>query len=229
VIPSRASPGSGLRGIRALANRRLERYYGLQSAAKVGLEELGYDPSERVAYEPSRWLALPLGLSGWKLAEDDVFVDVGSGKGRVVVQAARHYPFERVIGVELSAALTAQARCNVERARPRLRCQRIELVTRDALRWEVPDDLTIAYLFNPFPGEVFSSLVDRLVVAVNRSGRPLRIIYVNPVEHDRLMASGQAVELPRPSRQLSRIAGISDGGLRRYALSPEGADWTDPV
>lgn len=212
-----------IRAVRGWASGALERYYGLESASKVGLAELGYDPAERVAYEPSRWLALPVGLSGWGIGRDDVLVDIGSGKGRVVVQAARHYRFGRVIGVELSPDLTAQARANVERSRRRLRCPDVELVTCDALAWEPPADLTIAYLFHPFPGEVFSQLVRRLAAFVDARGRPLRIVYVNPVEHERVMACGQAIELPPPSRWLGRVGGLSRGALRRYELRPRQA------
>lgn len=217
---------SVVRAARGWASDALERYYGVDSADKVGLDALGYDPAERVAYEPSRWLALPVGLSGWAVGEGDVLVDIGAGKGRVVVQAARHYRFRRVIGVELSATLAEQARANVERNRGRLRCPNVELVTSDALAWEPPGDLTIAYLFHPFPGEVFSELVARLAAFVTARDRPLRIVYVNPSEHDRLLACGQVVELGSPARWLSRLAGLSSGALRRYELRPGSRHYT---
>lgn len=41
-----------------------------------------------------------------------MFLDLGSGKGRMVLSAAR-FPFRRIIGVELSNDLTAIARRNV--------------------------------------------------------------------------------------------------------------------
>lgn len=205
---------------RTWANRGMERYYGIESAEKVALERLGHAHAERVGYEPSRWLGLPLGLAGWRPTADDVFADIGAGKGRVVVQAARHYGFKRVIGVEISPELSALARRNVERNRARLRCADVTIAVGDALDWEIPDDLTIAYLFNPCTGEVFSRLVDRLAAAVDRRRRPLRLIYVNPVEHERLISRRNVKELERPSRRLARVAGMSDGALRRYELAP---------
>jgi tRNA G46 methylase TrmB len=58
--------------------------------------------------------------------DHDVFVDVGSGMGRVVLQAAR-YSFRKVIGVEISETLHGIAWENIDRNRQRLRCGDIEL------------------------------------------------------------------------------------------------------
>jgi Histone methylation protein DOT1 len=53
---------------------------------------VGLDQPERMLYAPSSWLFLPRALRSLDVDSDDVFVDFGSGKGRVVFQAARH-PF----------------------------------------------------------------------------------------------------------------------------------------
>src|SRR5688572_23182425 len=45
--------------------------------------------------------------------EQTVFVDVGSGAGRVVLLAAE-YPFKRVVGVELAPSLHALAEANIK-------------------------------------------------------------------------------------------------------------------
>ena len=53
----------------------------------------------------------------------DVFLDLGAGKGRMLLAASR-YPFRRVIGVELSDRLAAIARSNVAAFRLRARSGR---------------------------------------------------------------------------------------------------------
>ena len=102
-----------------------------------------------------------------EVAEDDVMVDIGSGMGRAVLMAARR-PFKRVIGIERSAELMQIARENVVRGRRRLRCQDIELLTVDALDWEIPDDLTLAYLYCPFPDEVLERVLAKLIHSLDR-------------------------------------------------------------
>src|SRR2546421_8092102 len=55
---------------------------------------------DRVWYVASGWSVLPRLLRSDGVDTSGTFVDFGSGKGRVVCQAAA-YPFARVIGVEV--------------------------------------------------------------------------------------------------------------------------------
>jgi hypothetical protein len=98
-----------------------------------------------------------------------------------VYQAAR-YPFGRVVGVEISEELNRVARANVERMRARLRCQNVELVTADVLDYEILDDMTYAYFYYPFFGEIFRAVVDRIVVSIDRTPRKVTIIFTDPEE-----------------------------------------------
>ncbi|MBA3264057.1 MAG: methyltransferase domain-containing protein [Thermoleophilaceae bacterium] len=138
----------------------------------VQLATVGLAHPERVDYHPSGWLSLRALLRPSEVGPDDVFADIGAGKGRVVYQAARRYGLKRVIGVELSPELAAEARANIERHRRRLRCHDVEIVTSDALAWEVPDDLTIAYMFRPFTGATFHGVIEKLIAsATTPTGR----------------------------------------------------------
>ncbi len=198
----------------------IDRRAGIETARTHNRSELGYGPTECGAYEPSRWLALPAALPRNTVGPDDVFLDIGSGKGRVVLQAARRYPFRRVIGIEVSAELNAIARANLATSRPRLRCQDVQLITGSATAMTVPDDVTIAYLYNPFRGTVFDLAVDRLVDLVERRGRGLRIVYLNAVEHDRLARRTGVTECPGPHAWRLRAAGLPAEGARNYELWP---------
>lgn len=197
------------------AGRALDQRRGLDTAGLIGGDELGHPHAEHRGYDPSRWLALSTALHGLRTGPEDVFADLGSGKGRVVIQAARRYPFKRVIGVELSDELTRVARANRDRQR-RLRCPSVEFVTADLTRWEMAPDLTLAYMYNPLQGATFSAAVQRLLEGVSARRRPLTLLYVNPVEHDRLMATGRIVQLAPPPAVLLRLAGLP--AVNRYEL-----------
>ena len=175
------------------------------------IETEHYHP-ERAHYQPSgwTWLSRALGRSG--VGPGEVFADFGSGKGRVVLQAARAYPFERVIGVEISEPLTAIARQNLERERASLRCPNVELVTADALEWPVPDDLTVAYFYYPFTGAVFERVVAGLVESLDRAPRRMRIVYACPALPEAIEASGR-FRLVRTRRM-----GLSSHVTRRVSL-----------
>ena len=170
-----------LRRARAVANRLLDCWYGLNSDKNVSLEEFGLAHAERVRYAPSSWFTLPRIARVVPFSKDDVFVDFGSGKGRQVVLAARQYPFKRVVGVEIAAELNEIAQANVTRNHRRLKCQHVELVTTDVLQYEIPRDMTVAYFYSPFTGEIFKSVIGRIGRSLEeRADRRLWIVLQRP-------------------------------------------------
>lgn len=161
---------------------------GIETAKRVSDDELYALDSRRVPYEASPWLALRRGLAGCRIGPDDVLIDLGCGKGRVLVLAAR-YPFRRVVGVELSPELAHVARANLARA-PRS-CGEVEVVCADVKDYGLPDDVTIIYMYNPFRGEIFSRALAAIVESLERAPRRVTILYRSPFEHDRLIGSGR--------------------------------------
>ena len=177
------------------AKDRLERLaFGRGDLADTGteveLEEFGLDDPERVGYVASHWGFLRRALRRCEVGPTDVFLDIGSGKGRIVWQAARH-PFRRVIGVEISPELNEVARGNIERNRDRLVCDEIEFATADAASYRIPDDVTFIYLYNPFKGELFRRVLGNITESLDRNPRDLTLIYANPELDDDVTATGR--------------------------------------
>ena len=162
-------------------------------------QQVRHAGEHRVDYRPSGWLSLRRILRRSEIGADDVFVDFGSGAGRVVLQAAG-YPFRAVIGVELSQKLHELAEANVDRASAGFRAQRVELVNCDVLQFDVPDDITFAYFYNPFTGLIFAAVLEKLRASLDKNPRRLRVIYVNPVEEQALLAAG--------ARRVRRVRGL---------------------
>jgi Histone methylation protein DOT1 len=198
--------GGGDTGVERLidwAGRVVDRCHGLDTADTATWRELGEErPEQYTAYEPSRWLTLRLAFDRRTLRPEDVFADLGSGKGRVVLQAARIYPWKRVIGVEISGELNRVARANLEGHRQRLRCLDVELVTADITTWTPPDD--------------------RLhVQPCKRSGvrggdRP-------PARDRRSSATAAGAHLRKPARAPTPDRDRTSGRARSAALTPDAA------
>lgn len=167
-----------------------ERRYGVQTSGKVMLDKFGLAGADRVYYSPANWRTLRRSLRRQETTDSDVFIDLGSGMGRMVLEAAR-YPFRRVIGVELAKQLNDIARSNLDNTRLRLRCEQIELVQSDVLDYEIPSDVTIVFMNNPFRGTVFATVIENLIASVDRHPRPVRLIYGNPVEEAFLLGTGR--------------------------------------
>jgi SAM-dependent methyltransferase len=217
-------PPGLIRWYRALARgfsrHVLDRALNVETATPVALAQFGLDAPDRVEYEGGGWLDLPRVLRAGEVTPEDVFLDLGSGKGRIVLQAAQ-YRFARVIGVEISEKLTLIARRNAASCRLSARCGAIELVHSDALDYTIPDDVSVVYLFNPFRGAAFASVLIRLVDSVERRPRALRVIYRNALHHDDLVGRGFRLERTsaglRPSRAWRQRTAI-----RLYVLEPDG-------
>jgi SAM-dependent methyltransferase len=209
---------------RAIVETLFERRYGVTTAGARSREELGFANQDYNRYLPAGLTSLRRILRPAEVTPDDVFVDFGSGMGRVVLQAGLAYPFRRVVGVELSPELHEIARENLDRNRGRMRAGEVSLVHSDVLDFPIPDDLTVAFLYNPFGGEVFRTVVHRLLESVDRHPRELRVVYGNPVEEEMLAATGRFQEIRRlpglrPTREWSR-----SNSFRLYRVLPAGGD-----
>lgn len=109
------------------------------------------------------------------------FVDIGCGKGRALLLAARH-PFRRIIGVELSAALCETARSNIDRfPASERRCADLEVQCADGSTYVPPEGASVLYINNPFDGHLMRTLVARLEQALQAGRRSLTVVYQRPV------------------------------------------------
>jgi tRNA A58 N-methylase Trm61 len=191
---------------RGTASRVLERALGVETRGLVWQKDAGYAYG---LYRPTAWLTLRELFRRLDVGEEDVFLDVGSGMGRVLLVAARH-PFKRIIGVEQNSEMTDVARRNFEHTRRRLRCRDVELVAADVLDWEIPDDLTLVYLYCPFPEQVLERFMERLIASIDRNPRAVRLVYNFSTTGNRqtIMGTGRAelvdLRVPRHLRRALR-------------------------
>lgn len=166
--------------------RRFDRRHGLETGLAVPVKDI-HDATEEqrrhaVLYQATALPKFERAMAA--LAIDHrrfTFVDYGSGKGRVVLLAAR-FPFHRVIGVEMSSALNEVAAANMAAfGRTGIRAASIELKVGDAREFPVPAGDIVAYFYNPFDEIVLGDVWAKLRDALRREPRDLAIVYVNPV------------------------------------------------
>ncbi|HEY1985855.1 MAG TPA: class I SAM-dependent methyltransferase [Terracidiphilus sp.] len=134
-------------------------------------------------------------LTGTRLELSDyTLLDIGCGKGRVVMLAAES-PFRAVVGVELHPGLARVAGKNLRKwlRKPRA-CRDVRIVQSDVLSLSFPDGPVAIYFFNPFEREMVELLLARLSALAARRTEPIDLIYVHP-EFGELVQSAQGVEL----------------------------------
>jgi SAM-dependent methyltransferase len=177
------------RGVTTLKHRVGPAFRGAQRSLEHLVFERGLQSTESTNVS-SGHMYLARGLRGSRIGREDAFLDYGSGKGRVLLQAAR-FPFKRVIGLELDEAACEIARSNAQIASSRRRVSQIDVITADAAIWPVPDDVNFIYMFNPFWGEPFRGMLERVGESLDRRPRPLTIIYAYPRCAPEILATGR--------------------------------------
>jgi SAM-dependent methyltransferase len=197
----------------------VDRRRGTDTSRLVDLATAGVHTDGRIPYVPSGWRSLPSALRHIKVSDDDVFLDLGCGKGRVVLQAAER-PFKRIIGVELSPELIAVAQENLHAVRDKLRCQDVELIQADITTWAIPDDVTILYAYNPVRGDLFMAAMKAMIASYDRNPRPMYLLYRYPREHDVLAASGRFDLLHSITSWRPRRSWAGATAINIYAAGP---------
>ncbi len=107
---------------------------------------------------------------------DGTFIDFGSGKGRVLIMAAK-IEFKRIVGVEFSKELCDIACLNLNKTK----LQNVEVIHMDASEYIIPDNASVFFFFNPFDEEVFSKVLSNINKSISKNPRKAYFIYVHPV------------------------------------------------
>lgn len=165
-----------------------ERRYRVRTSGRLILAD---HDAESICYIAVKWRQLRRALPVGSVSDRDVFIDLGSGMGRAVLEAAATYPFARVVGVELNPELHEIAQTNMANTTRRLSCRNVELVCADLRHYQLPDDVTVIFVNNSVRGSIFATVLDEISISMKRNPRRLRFIYSNPTEDEAVLATGQ--------------------------------------
>lgn len=131
-------------------------------------------------------------------AAEYTFIDLGSGKGKVLFLAAER-PFRRVIGVEYSAAMHQQAVENLGSLRRRSSVE-IELVHADAAAYAFPEGNLVMHMFNPFGPQVMGCVLRNLEEAIRSEPRHVLVVMLYPELGSMVAASPELRPVVRTRR-----------------------------
>jgi SAM-dependent methyltransferase len=165
------------------ANRAFDRRHGTDTADEIGLVETGVSGEQARAgngvYRPLWEGAFHDALRTVGVAFDDYsFVDLGCGKGKLLMLASA-YPFARIVGVEYSPGLLAIAQRNLTVFRTaEQKCHQLEAVLGDARHWRLPPGPVLVLIFNSFDPATTREVM-RGIDAEAKRDEPLFVLYVN--------------------------------------------------
>jgi len=158
---------------RKLLNAMWELRLGISTR---GLHFSELSDNEHIHYGTQSYTETVAVLKALRLDLNDVFVDLGCGKGRVICLAARHL-LREVIGVEHSAYLCEIARRNSLRVRGRRSPIKIQEIGAESFDYTIG---TVFYMFHSFGPKTLASVLERMYQGLRSNPRRLRLVYSNP-------------------------------------------------
>jgi SAM-dependent methyltransferase len=148
------------------------------------LDVVGDNRDQAVNYQPIKADQFRSAIAYFQIPTGGVFVDYGSGKGRVLLLAIL-YGFHRVTGVEFAPALCEEAQRNFKAFRHRTgREFDARVVNVDAANYEINDDDSVFFLYNPFGPRVLEQVVGNVRLSLESNPRTIHLIYVNPFHRE---------------------------------------------
>jgi hypothetical protein len=151
------------------------------TAQLTGLTIVGDNATHGVFYHPShpKFLFEVIGALNIDF-EKYTFVDLGSGKGRVLLVASE-FPFREVIGVEFARELHEIACKNVRGYRSASqKCKEVRPLHADASDFEFPTAPLVLYLSNPFRPGVLRPVLHNLQRSIDKNPREVILMYAAP-------------------------------------------------
>ena len=169
-----------------LVGRRLdlayERSLGIDTVAVRQLAELeivGENASLGHYYEGTRLMPLRSLVPRLQkmVPESSAFVDCGCGKGKALLVAGE-CGLHEVRGVEFAPELCEIARSNWQRLCQKKRiASKFEVICSDILDYEIRDNDSLFFLFNPFEPEILDRFAMRLVDSLQKHPRKIVLAF----------------------------------------------------
>jgi len=181
-----------------------DRKYGTETGAGVPLDDLTIGHASRrhgERYQASDPRVLHDAVVFIGLAPADYrFIDLGCGKGRMLIVAAE-LGFRSCVGVEFADELAELAASNVTASG----FTTIEIVHGDAGDYAFADDPFVLYLFNPFSRPVMEKVRDNLLKLTRAN---YCVIYKNARERQLFDAMPMLRYLGSPPTQKAGLRGV---------------------
>ena len=154
-----------LSGYSFFYDRYYDAKYGYDTCSWVPVEKLDVEDSQKehaVIYQATRVIPLRRLFKKLNIPKDHSFIDIGSGKGRVLLIAAE-YGFEEVKGIEFSSNLTAIANKNISKYRTQYKSNTFfDVINIDAAHYKFNNIEDVFFLYNPFDEVILEKVLDNI-------------------------------------------------------------------
>ena len=168
--------------------------YGINTIKRAELKEFTIaqgDIGKSSPYEAVNYYMLENLLENFRklFPEEKSLIDVGCGKGRVIVAAA-HYGFKKITGIDFAKELCAEAEKNINKIRPFFPKTSFRIFWMNILDYKIEPGDKVFFLFNPFNDEIMEQFTEKIDQSLKEYPRKTYFIYVNPRQIEILFQKG---------------------------------------
>ncbi|MDD5130346.1 MAG: RsmD family RNA methyltransferase [Candidatus Omnitrophica bacterium] len=153
-----------------------EKQHNIKTDGATFVEDTFSLYKDGVMYQPTPYHVLAKIIGYLKPGPEDIFVDFGSGKGRVVFFTALR-ELKKVIGVEMDKSLVNIANNNLANFKSGKTA--IEFINEEAVNFKIKDE-TIFFMFNPFGSKTLEKVLGNIKRSLLDNPRQIRLAYYAP-------------------------------------------------
>jgi SAM-dependent methyltransferase len=187
--------------------------YGSNTFAPVELKNLTIvdgDVKKASRYEAVSFYMLEHLFTAFrKLSGNTSIVDLGCGKGRVMMVAA-HFGFKRMTGIDFAKEVCEEARMNMVQKEKRFPDITWKVINENVENYNITPDDSVFFMFNPFDQSVLKNFLRKLDISCDEFPRAIYFLYASP-QHDRLLLNnGFAIVYQKQKMHLKSIIAVRD-------------------
>lgn len=153
--------------------------------AELGIKTIGridkHSDKSYFPYEPTTYAVLKRIAESEYLSGADCVLDYGCGKGRVPIYLHDTVGC-RTIGVEVEKSFYEDALGNLNsyKEKSEKETDGISLVRSKAQDFEVPEEVTACFFFNPFSSDILKNVMVKILESVRKNPRSMFLFFFYP-------------------------------------------------
>jgi SAM-dependent methyltransferase len=197
-------------------------YHDIRGAKKYGLRRTftpvkltrltitSADISKSSPYEAVNYFILEKLLTAFRrLSSSTSIIDLGCGKGRVMVVAA-YFGFTHITGIDFASELCEEASGNMKKTQSAIPGISWKVIYANVLDYTISPDDSVFFMFNPFVEETLDSFLAGLEESCKLFPRKTYFLYASPLHAAALQKRGYSIVFRQSLMNLKGLILVKD-------------------
>jgi tRNA1(Val) A37 N6-methylase TrmN6 len=168
------------------------------------------DRKKASRYEAVSFYMLEKLLSAFqKVCAVTSIIDLGSGKGRVLM-AAPHFGFTDITGIDFAKELCQQANMNMREKEKKFPNIKWKVINENVENYNIGNQDSVFFMFNPFTEDVLKRFLEKLDNSCHEFPRSIYFLYASPQYQQLLLDNGYAIIYQKQMMHLESIIAVRD-------------------